>query len=210
MFGCVDKRNPVRRVAQEHGPVYHRLEQPLRFTLFDLIGQLTQLGDQVDQAQRLMDIQLVDHEHPACVRVARDRLPTMAHEILLCARLTDRGLLDLPDRDSKADDRALRPVSDGGEFAALDQAWPHRFGRGFALQGLDAGQLIGADDMHPQRVQQGRVRVQRANGFDLRGKRDRIRLGRVQPVATLMRFEIGLALKSARPNGLKCFSQSRV
>jgi hypothetical protein len=62
----------------------------------------------------------------------------------------------------------------------------------------------------PQCMQQWRIGIERANRFDLLSKRDRIRLGRVEPVAALMRFEISLPLKSARLNGLKCYSQSYV
>lgn len=203
MFGCIDKRNPMCGIAQEHRPVDHCLEQPLRFALGDLLGQSTQLGDQLDQAHRLMDVQLVDHEDPAGMRVACNRLSNVVHKILLGAPRTDRGMLYLPTRYVKANDRTLGSVADVLEFPAFNQAWPHRLGGCLAFERLDGGQLVATDDVDPQRVQQWRIGVECANGFGLLGKCNRIRLGGVEPVAALMRFEIGLSLRSARPNGLR-------
>jgi hypothetical protein len=100
---------------------------------------------------------------------------------------------------SEADNGTLGAVPDIFELASLDQAWPHRFGGCLPFQGLDAGQFIGADDMHTEVVQQRRVGVEGTNRLNVLGKGQRVRFGGVQPVAAAMGFEFGLPLKNARP-----------
>ncbi len=96
------------------------------------------------------------------------------------------------------------------KLAPLDGAWSHGLGWSFAFQGLDPRQLVGAHNMHAQRMQEGRVRIHGTDGLDVFGKGDRIRFGRVQPVPTVMWLELGLSLRTARPSGLKWSAQWHV
>ena len=89
------------------------------------------------------------------------------------------------------------------KLAPLDQPGAQRLGRCLALQGLDAGHFIRTDDMRAHRLQQRRIRIQGTDCLHLLGEGDGIRLSGVQPVAAAMGLEIGLSLRSARPNGLK-------
>jgi hypothetical protein len=66
--------------------------------------------------------------------------------------------------------------------------------------------------MPAQGVQQRRVGIDRTDGFDLVGKGKRVNVLRfgIQPIPAAMRFELGLSLRSARPNGLKWWAQAGV
>src|ERR687886_3087779 len=88
------------------------------------------------------------------------------------------------------------------ELAPLDQSWAQWLGRRLALQGLNASHFIRANDMGPQRLEHRRVSVQRTDGLHRLRKGDRVRLGRIQPIATTMRLEIGLSFRNAPPNRL--------
>jgi len=59
--------------------------------------------------------------------------------------------------------------------------------------------------MTAQGVQQWCIGIDGTDGLNLLGKGDRVSLlgFGVQPIATAMWLQRGLALKSARPNGLK-------
>ena len=66
--------------------------------------------------------------------------------------------------------------------------------------------------MPTQAVEQRGIGIDGTNGLNLLAKGDWVsQLGfRVQPVATAMRLEIGLALKNARLNGLRWWQQCLV
>ncbi|MDQ5850908.1 MAG: hypothetical protein M3380_02330, partial [Chloroflexota bacterium] len=53
-----------------------------------------------------------------------------------------------------------------------------RFGRCFALQRLDAGQLIRADARHLHGMHAGRIAIHGTDGCDVLGESDRVRRGR--------------------------------
>ncbi len=96
------------------------------------------------------------------------------------------------------------------KFIASRPTRSHGLGRCDPFQGLHPGDLIGADDMAAQRLQQGRVGLECTDQLDLGGTPQPITLLGVEPIATLMRLESGLILKSARSSGLKCWRQSLV
>ena len=91
------------------------------------------------------------------------------------------------------------------KLASLDLIRLHRLGWRDPFQGLNAGHLIATHAMPTQAVEQRGIGIDGTDGLNLLAKGDRVnRLGfRIQPVATAMRLEIGLALKNARLNGLK-------
>jgi hypothetical protein len=85
----------------------------------------------------------------------------------------------------------------------------HRFGFGDPLERLNTGHLITTDDMPAQASEQRCIGIQRTNRFNLLAKGQWVgRLGfGIQPVATTVRVQSGLALKTARLNGLKWWTQ---
>lgn len=212
--GCMRRRvhklNAVGGVIQPHLAIDHTDKPTLCRPLGDLGSQATVLGHEVHQSHGLMNIQLVDDKHPTRIRIGRNRCPHMFYEIYRCTRRSKRSLTNLACRDLKADHGAQRAMSDVFKLAPLDEAWAHRLGRRFALQGLDPRQLVGAHDMHSERMEEGRVGIQGTNGLNVFGKGDGIRLSRVQPVPTVMGLELGLSLRTARLSGLKWQAQCRV
>jgi hypothetical protein len=72
---------------------------------------------------------------------------------------------------------------------------------------LNTGHLITTHDVPTQARQQRCVGIHGTDGFNLLGKGQRLgRLGFcIQPIATTVWLERGLALKTARLNGLRCW-----
>ena len=157
-----------------------------------------------------MRVQLIGHEHPDCLWIAGDRLGNMRRKIGFGAPRPDRGGEYLPTHDIKVDDRRERAMPFILKLVAPRPTRSHGLGRCNPFQGLHPGDLIGADDMATQRMQQGRIGIECTDQLDLGGKQQRVTLLRIEPIATLMRFEIGLILKSARSSGVKYWRQSLV
>ena len=79
------------------------------------------------------------------------------------------------------------------------------------FQGLDTGFLIGADDMNTSLVQFGCFSIQFTDDPDFLVKLLRvITTFIVQPIAKLVRLEIGFALKNAPHDGLRYLLQCLV
>jgi hypothetical protein len=77
---------------------------------------------------------------------------------------------------------------------------------------LNTGHLITTHDVPTEAIEQWCVGIHRTDGFNLVSKGQRVSgLGfGIQPVATTVWLEFGLALKTARLNGLKWSAQSLV
>jgi hypothetical protein len=65
------------------------------------------------------------------------------------------------------------------------------------LQGLDAGLLVGADDVDPLLGQLSGPFVEVADGRRLLAEGRRVKRVGIEPVATAMGLEVGLSLKNA-------------
>jgi hypothetical protein len=63
--------------------------------------------------------------------------------------------------------------------------------------------------MHTLLLQSAGLSIQLANLLDLLHELQLVSYPGPQPVAALMWFKIGLTLKNARPNGLKCARRCR-
>src|SRR5262245_54791176 len=152
MRGCIDELNAMCWIVQKHLAAHHGLELALRFGRRYALTEPTFAPNQLYQTHRLMDIQLVEHKNPAAQWIAGNAAGNMRHEIVLLATWSQRHLADLTGCDLEIDDRTLSAVPDVFELAPLQQTRTHRFGRCFALQCLNAGQFVRADDMHSQGV----------------------------------------------------------
>lgn len=212
MFRHIDKLYPMARVAQEGGARAQRPHHTRLAFLSQFVAERTALGNQANQAFRLMDVQLISHEQPDCLRVGIDRLGDMGDKVGFCTLWAETGRHDLPTHDIEVGNQRERAVALVLELAAFLQTWLHRLGRGDPFERLNAGHLITTHDMSTQAVEQWRVGIHGTNGFNLFSKGQRVsRLGfGIQPVARTVWLELGLALKTARQNGLKSSAQSLV
>ena len=212
MLGYIHKLDSVRPIAQERGATRLRAQDARLAFHAQIVGHAAALGDQAHQAFRLMGIQLIRYEHPHRLGIAVDGLGDMGGEIRFGAARADAGGNHLPSDNIKIHDWAERAVPFVFKLAAFGATLTHRLGRSDAFKRLNPGHLVTAQDMAAQRVQEWCIGVQGTDGLDLLGKREwvnRFGLG-VQPVARAMGVQIGFALKNARLNGLKSWTQSLV
>ena len=152
-----------------------------------------------------MRVQLVGDEQPDGLRIGIDGLRDVGREVGFRARRAECGRHNLATHDIEVGDQAHCAVADIFKLAPFDLAWPHRFGWSNPFERLNTGHLIATQDMAAQAVEQWCIGVDGTDGFNLLAKGDRIcrfSFG-VQPIATTMRLQIGLALTSARLNGLR-------
>jgi len=89
------------------------------------------------------------------------------------------------------------------ELSAFNQARAHGQCGPCTLQGLDAGLLIRADAVHACRLQFRRLGIEFTDGGHFLDELLWVCWFSVEPVTTLMRLQIGFALKNAPHCGLK-------
>jgi hypothetical protein len=212
MFGHIHKLNSMGWVAQEGRAAGQRLQHTRLAFLAQVVADRTTLGNQPYQAFRLMGVQLVGHEQPDRVRVGIDGLGDMGNKVGFRAPWTEAGCHDLPTHDIEVGDQAQRAVADIFKLAAFLQPTLHWFGFRDPFKRLNTGHLITTHDMPTQAVEQRCIGIDGTDARNLVAKGQRVgRLGfRIQPVATTVWVQIGLALKTARLNGLKSWAQSLV
>ncbi len=109
----------------------------------------TPFGDQLHQTGRLVGVELIDDEHPFRLGIGFHDGADVADEIFFGARLPDCGADHPARRHLEVGDQRLRPVADILELLGLRLAGPHRAGGVKPLQRLDAGLLVGADQVNP-------------------------------------------------------------
>ena len=141
-----------------------------------------------------MDVQLVDNEYPARLRVGPDRAVNVPAEVFVCAqrapRRTDRrcdhlalGHIPVPDQT----DCAMTPVFKLDPFR-LARLHGDRFRN--PLQRLHAGHLVDADRVCiALEIQLGSFLIRLAHDLDLTLKHLRILFLRVEPVPAAMRLQ---------------------
>jgi len=206
MLGHVDKLYPVARLAQKSGPAGYRLHYSRLAFLTQFVAKPTVCCNQAYQAFRLMGVQLVGHEEPDRIRVGSHRLADMSDKVGFRAPWAETGCHDLATHDIEIGNQAECAVTLVFKLAAFRKTWLHRFGFGNPFERLDTSHLITTHHVCTQAIEQWCVGIHSTDGLNLLGKANRVsRLGlRVQPVATTMWLESGLALKTARLNGLRC------
>ena len=137
-----------------------------------------------------MRVQLVSHEQPDRLWVGINGLGDMGKKVGFRAPWAETGCHDLTTHDIEIGDQGERAVAHILKLAAFRTPTLHRFGFGDPFERLNAGHLITTDNMATQRVQQRRIGIHGTDGFDLRGKGERIsRFGLgIQPVAAAVRL----------------------
>ena len=152
---------------------------------------------QPDQAGRFMGVELIRDEHPFRLRIGGHGGPQMADKIRHGAGLPHRGVADPAGGHFEVGDQRLRTMA--AVFKPLSfrrLAGCHRPGRMEPLQSLNAGLLVGADDMHPLLMELCRLLIELADRSHLFPKPGFVFHLVIQPVAGSRRLEIPLILKN--------------
>lgn len=129
-----------------------------------------------------MGIELICDEYPFCVRVARHGGTNMGNKVLFCPRIPESGADDFAGGHFKVGDQRLRPMSCVLELVQFQLTLGHRMVRVYALQCLDAGFFVNADDMDTGFVQLLCLMIEFAYGSDVLPKRGFILHFVVQPI----------------------------
>src|SRR5947209_3477697 len=148
MLGRVVNDHLVRRVMQECGSAFHRLENPaFAFDAQRLRRDAFALGNPAHQRFGLMDVEIVQDDVPlGGRRIAGNQSLEMGQRILLGACGPPRWKDNVSRDDIEIDKPGERAMPDILELTAQDMARLHGQVRMFALERLHAGQLIRADD----------------------------------------------------------------
>jgi len=195
----------VGGIGEEGGAGRHRVQDARLALDAEIVGQAAAGGDESDQGFGLVGVEVVGEEEPTRVGVGVDGLSDVRGEVLLGAARAKGGGKDRPGGDVEGGDQAEGAVADVLVFAAFGAAGAHGLGGCRAFERLEAGHLVGADHMTAEGFQHRGVGVGRTNGLDGLSEGGRVRrlgLG-VEPVAAPVRLELGLHLKSVRPNGAR-------
>ncbi len=207
VLGRVEELDAVGRVGEEGRPRRHRPERARLAFHAQVGGDPAPFRDEADQGLGLVGVELVSEEEPSALGIGVDRPGDVRREVGRGAGRPERGGQDRAGGDVAGGDEAAGAVADGRVLAPLGAAGARRFARGRAFERLDAGHLVGADDVTAQRFQHRRVGIDGADGLDLRREGGGVLSGGlgVAPVAAAVRLEIGLHLRSApRCAGKSC------
>src|SRR5919199_1542352 len=200
MLRRVVKHDPVGGVAQEGGPRRLALQNATLAFHAQLDVQIRLICHQVHQRLRLMDVQIVHHEVPACDRrVAHQHLLHMAREILLSSCWSSIWSNDLPAHDIAAENERAGAMPDVLELAPFDLARRQRQAGMLALQGLPTGQFISTHRALSLLCSLRCLAVGAANRGDLFVQL--LLLGGSQPIAAEMRLEIPFLSRRAAWRG---------
>ncbi len=143
----VDHSDAVRWVFKERLPRSHRLEDALLALDAGVVVDDASLGNQANQGLRFVRVELVHHEDPGGRWVCVDGPGDVGDEVLLVSGGPDRGGDGLSGHDVEVRDEAQRAVALVLELDALDQSGTGRFRGLKSFERLDAGLLVGADDV---------------------------------------------------------------
>jgi hypothetical protein len=135
-----------------------------------------------------MGIQLIHDEHPLPFGIGFHGSMHMGHKILLRASVPYRRAEDLSRRHLEVGDQRLGSVPDIFKLLGFRLTGLHRTGRMEPFQSLDAGFLIGADQVDSLFMEFLRLVVQFADRPYLAWKSDRVFHFVVQPIPTPMGF----------------------
>ena len=196
MLGRVHEADAVAGVLQEGGAGIHALQYPGLAFHAQIIFHAAQLGDQPDQAGRLVGVELVHDERPLPFGVGLHGGADVAGKILLGARVAHRRAYDLARRHLEVGDQRLRPVAGILELLGLRLAGFHRAGGVEPLQCLDAGLLVGADQVDPLFVEFPGLVVQFAHRPHLLPEAGLVLHLVVKPVSGPVGFQVPLILKN--------------
>lgn len=186
MVGILQEGRSRVHVLQNPGPTFHA----------QILFYPTEFGNQSNQAGRFVGIELIDDEDPFRLGIGGHGGPDMLDAIVLGAGISDRGIDDPVRGHLEVGDQCLRAVADVFELLGFRLAGCHRPGGVEAFQRLDAGFLVGADQMHTPRMEFSGLMIESAHRPHVFPEVGFIRHFVIQPVAGSVGFEIALIVKS--------------
>jgi hypothetical protein len=104
----------------------------------------------------------------------------------------------------------LGAMSDVLKFSLFHLSRPERFGGRSALERLNTGHFVGAQNRFPSLRRTDCPRIDFTHGFRLLLENQRVFLGGIEPISAQMGFNRRLVLKNARLVGARCFSRCHV
>jgi hypothetical protein len=143
----------MRRVRKKRGPCGLAFQDAFFALDAQLHLQAEQASHQAHQRFGLVGVELIDHHDPATLGILVEGLFHVAGKVRLAACGAHRGSHNPAGGHLQIGDQALRAVADVLPLASFDPPDAHRTHRMQVLQRLDAGLLIGRDQMHPLPVQ---------------------------------------------------------
>jgi hypothetical protein len=166
-------------------------------------------SDQAHQRLRAMDVEVIRHDVPAGGGgIGGDGALDVGPEVRLGAGGTVGRRDDLAGHDIPIEDEAPGAMAEILELASLHHAGSQRQVGGDALQSLHPRHLIGAHHPLPLLGQLGRLPVQVADVLHLLV--EILLVGRRQPIADEMGFEVPLFKSRAAWRGEMCSMMPRV
>ena len=175
-------------VGEKGGSRLHRGQMTAFALDTEILLDATLLGHQAHQCLRLMGVELIRDEDPARLRVCLDGLADVSGEVGFGACGSNARCHDLPGSHLQIGDQTLRAMPLVFEFLALDMPRQQRQGRMETREGLDAGHLIGTEDVCPLRSKRGSGFIHLTDGADLFGQLGGVVGRRSEPVALAMRL----------------------
>src|SRR6266567_3143520 len=159
-----------------------------------ILLEVARLGYPLHQALRTVDVQVVHHQDPRGLQVRGYRLSHVQDEIGFGAGRSQRRRQQLAGDHVEVADQGQRAVTNVLELPAFRLARLHRQGDSRTLQSLNAGHFVDADRVRVRLgIQAGRLLIAVAHRLDLLLKLLRVFLAGVQPVAALVRLQLGFA-----------------
>src|SRR6202790_1134970 len=205
VLGQVDKADTMAQFRQEILPTLLGFQYPTHTFLSQIVFDPTQLGYQLHQASGLMNVQIVQHNHVACLRINPDGLLDVPHKVCFRAGWPQRGSDHLPRDHMQIANEGEGALSLILEFLEFLLPRVHRQGGGHPRQRLDARHLIDAQSVRVVVMKQLRsVLVASTHRLHLGLKQRGVFFGGVQPIATAMGLQLRfpqIASDLSRGNG---------
>jgi hypothetical protein len=150
----------------------HRVENPGLALHPEVAGDPAPLRDEADEGFGLVGVAPVGDEEPGGLGVGVDGPGDVRGDVRFRPGRPRRRGDDRAGRHVAVGDEAEGAVADVLVLAARGAAGARGLGRGGALQRVDAGHLVAADDVAAQRLQHRRVGVGGADRLHLGGEGD--------------------------------------
>lgn len=192
MLRRVDEADTMIGIGEKGSSCLHGMQDAgLAFDteLLKVKTEPTALVHHTHQGFGLVGVELVDDEQPVRFSIRVDGSDDMRGKVLLSTGWTNRGSDDLSCGHFEVGNEGLRAVADVLELTPLHPAGFHGQRGVLALQGLNAGLLIGAHHPHPLLMEFLSLSVDIADGSCFLVEAFRV-LGSAarQPVARQMRL----------------------
>jgi len=149
VFRSVDKLDSVRRVRKECRSGLHGLQNAGLPLCPEITLDSAPMVHEADQSFGFVRVELIHDEHPTGVRVSVDCPFDVSGKILLISGMINGGRDDTAGCHIEVGGKTLGTIADVFKFLTFRRSRCHGQGGMDSLQSLNAGLLVGADDMDP-------------------------------------------------------------